>query len=108
MSNTTSTGRSGSGRNERYDDAGTRLDRRTIVERQKEEHGGLKVGSAFFGFLTATGVGVLLTALVAAAGAAVGIATGTKPGAASSAAEKSASTVGIVSGIVLLVILLVA
>jgi hypothetical protein len=79
-------------------------DRREVVARQKEEHGGIKWGSAFFGFLAATGVGVLVTALVSAAGAAVGLATN----ASTSQATKSASTVGIVSGIVLLVILFVA
>jgi MFS family permease len=108
MSSASSTGRSSSDRSERDEDVTTRTDRRSVVHRQKEEHGGVKIGSAFFGFLTATGVGVLLTALAAAAGAAVGLASGTRPGAASSAAEKSASTVGIVSGIVLLVILLIA
>jgi hypothetical protein len=79
-------------------------DRREVVERQKQEHGGIKWGSAFFGFLAATGVGVLLTAIVSAAGAAVGLATNTT----TSQATKSASTVGIVSGIVLLVILFLA
>ena len=83
-------------------------DRQSVVAREKEEQGGVKIGSAFFGFLTATGMGVLLTALVAAAGAAFGLATGTKPGAATSQATQSASTVGIVSGIILLVILLMA
>jgi hypothetical protein len=84
------------------------LRRRDVVARQKEEHGGVKIGSAFFGFLTATGVGVLLTALVAAAGTAVGLANGTDAGTATSQATKSASTVGIVGGIILLVILFVA
>ena len=44
---------------------------------EEVEHGGIKIGSAFFGFLTAVGVGVLLTALLSAAGTAVGLATGT-------------------------------
>ena len=48
-------------------------DRATVVERQKEAFGGVKIGSAFFGWLTATGMAVLLTALVAAAGAGVGL-----------------------------------
>jgi hypothetical protein len=82
--------------------------RSTVVEREKEEHGGVKIGSAFFGFLTAVGVGVLLTALLAAAGTAVGVATDTKAGDVTSTATESASTVGIVGGIVLLVIVLVA
>ena len=83
-------------------------DRKTVVARQKEEHGGVKIGSAFFGFLTAVGVGVLLTALVSAAGTAVGLASGTRPADAASQASGSASTVGIVGGIVLLVILFIA
>jgi hypothetical protein len=78
--------------------------RRDVVERQKEEHGGIKWGSAFFGFLAATGVGVLLTALVSAAGAAVGLATNTS----TTQATKSSTTVGIVGGIALLVILFLA
>jgi hypothetical protein len=83
-------------------------DRRSVVARQKEEHGGIKLGSAFFGFLTATGVAVLLTSLVTAAGAVVGIASNTPVGAAASEAKQAASTVGIVGGIILLVILFVA
>ena len=84
------------------------LDRRSVISRQKEEHGGVKIGSAFFGFLTATGVGVLLTALVTAAGTAVGLSSGTTPSDAASTATSSPTTVGIVGGVVLLVILFVA
>jgi hypothetical protein len=91
-----------------YDDGRQRVDRRSVVNRQKEEHGGIKIGSAFFGFLTAVGVGVLLTALVTAAGTAVGLSTGTNAADATSQAKSSASTVGIVGGIILLVILFVA
>jgi hypothetical protein len=85
-------------------------DRKSVVSRQKEEHGGIKIGSAFFGFLTAVGMGVLLTALVAAAGTAVGLSTKGSDAvdAASKATSGSASTIGIVGAIVLLVILFVA
>ena len=34
--------------------------RREVVEREREQHGGIKIGSAFFGWLTATGTAVLL------------------------------------------------
>lgn len=104
-----STSRSGDGFDGRDDDGqhGVRS-RREVVARQKEEHGGVKVGSAFFGFLTAVGVGVLLTALITAAGTAVGLASNAKPEAVASAASKSVETVSIVGGIVLLVILFVA
>ncbi len=84
------------------------LDRETVVEREKEKFGGVKIGSAFFGWLTATGTAVLLTALLAAAGTAVGLATGTDAGQAASEATTDPPTVGIVGGIVLLVILFVA
>ena len=49
--------------------------RETVIAREQEQYGGIKIGSAFFGWLTATGMAVLLTALVAAAGTAVGLAT---------------------------------
>lgn len=48
-------------------------DRRAVIEREKERFGGVKIGSAFFGWLSATGLAVILTALVAAAGAGVGL-----------------------------------
>jgi len=86
-------------------------DRQQATARQKEQYGGIKVGSAFFGWLTATGMAVLLTALAAAAGTAVGVTTGTSlTDAANQASQGSdtAKTVGLVGGIVLLVVLLVA
>ena len=90
-----------------YDDS-LGVDRHSVVAREKEEHGGIKLGSAFFGWLTAMGMAVLLTALVAAAGTAVGVATGTDVGEATDTASSQADTVGLVGGIVLLVILFVA
>lgn len=79
-----------------------------VVQREKEEHGGIKVGSAFFGWLTATGMAVLLTALLAAAGTAVGLANNTNVGKAASDASNNAGTIGLIGGIVLLVILFVS
>lgn len=78
--------------------------RETVVAREKEAFGGIKIGSAFFGWLTATGMAVLLTALVAAAGTAVGLATNTDVNEAVNQAA-SDQTVGIVGIIVLLVVL---
>ncbi|RAX14872.1 hypothetical protein DC347_20340 [Pseudarthrobacter sp. AG30] len=80
-------------------------DRETAVARQKERFGGIKAGSAFFGWLTATGMAVLLTALVAAAGTAVGLANNTDVNAAVNQAAQNSGTVGLVGIIVLLVIL---
>jgi hypothetical protein len=83
-------------------------DRHSVVAREKDAFGGVKIGSAFFGWLAATGMAVLLTALVAGAGTAVGVATGTQPGQAAGQAQQNAATVGLVGGIVLLVILFIA
>lgn len=46
-------------------------DRERVVARERERFGGVKVGAAFFGWLTATGAVVLLTALAAAIAALV-------------------------------------
>lgn len=82
-------------------------DQQTAVAREKEQFGGVKVGSAFFGWLTATGMAVLLTAFVAAAGTAVGLANNTDVNEAVNQVANN-GTVGIVGIIVLLVILFVS
>jgi hypothetical protein len=81
--------------------------RETAIAREKEAFGGVKVGSAFFGWLAATGMAVLLTALVAAAGTAVGLATNPDVNSALGQAASN-ETVGLVGIIVLLVILFVS
>ena len=78
--------------------------RETVVAREKEQFGGIKVGSAFFGWLAATGMAVILTALVAAAGTAVGLATNTTVNDAVNQASGN-QTVGLAGIITLLVIL---
>ena len=74
-----------------------------VVERQRQEFGGINWGSAFFGWLAAMGIAVLLTALLSAAGAALGLST-----TSTSEAAGQAATIGIVGGIVLLLILMLA
>jgi hypothetical protein len=78
--------------------------RHAMLQREKERYGGIKWGSAFFGWLTATGTAVLLTALLAAGGAAVGVANDADTGDAAA----NAGTIGLVGGIALLVVLLIA
>ena len=94
---------------------GTPVGRRATVREQKEQYGGIKWGSAFFGWLTATGTSLILTALAAALGTAFGLAS--TPGDAGQAIEQAgqavqnsqtAQTAGIVTAIVVLVILLIA
>ena len=79
-----------------------------VLAREKARFGGIKVGSAFFGWLTATGMAVLLTAVASAAGSAVALSTANTVNQAATVATNNATTIGIVSGIVLLVILLVS
>jgi len=82
--------------------------RNDVHEREKAEFGGFKFGSAFFGWLTATGCTVLLTALIAAIGTAIGLGSGATPDAAAEAAADNTTTVTIVSAIVIGLVLLVA
>ena len=78
-------------------------DRRSVVAREKDRYGGIKWGSAFFGWLTATGTAVILTAVLVAAGAVVGLNTDAEDRAAG-----DTGTISVVGGIILLVVLLVA
>jgi hypothetical protein len=82
--------------------------RHDVLRREQEEFGGVRVGLAFLGWLTATGTTVMLTAFVAAAGIAVGVATSTNAGSAKSQAAQDPKTVGIVGAAVLLVVLFAA
>ena len=88
------------------------MDRASVVNREKNAHGGVKVGSAFFGWLTATGTAVLPTALLAATGTAIGIASSGGLDQAISGAQdgaaQNAGTIGLAGGIALLVVLLVS
>ncbi|QHK21117.1 hypothetical protein GU243_16930 [Pseudarthrobacter psychrotolerans] len=82
-------------------------DQETAVAREKDQFGGIKVGSAFFGWLAATGMAVLLTAFVAAAGTAVGLANNTDVNDAVNQVTTN-GTVGLVGIIVLLVVLFIS
>ena len=87
-------------------------DRASVVAREKDRFGGVKVGSAFFGWVAATGMAVVLVAVLGALGLLVGAATSTDAGqAADGAARRAAadpSTAGLVSLVALLVVVLVA
>ena len=52
---------------------------RAVVAEQRERFGGMKFGACFFGWLTATGTAVILTALLTAVGAGVGLARDLTP-----------------------------
>jgi amino acid transporter len=69
--------------------------------RRRDEFGGMNVGAAFFGWLVAVGMAVILTAIVAAAGTAIGLTNGAPD-------AGSADTVSIVGGALLVAILALA
>jgi len=71
-----------------------------VHERQRDEYGGFNFGAAFFGWMVAVGIAVLLTALLSAAGAAIGL-TELSEG----EAESNAETISIVGGILLIAVL---
>jgi hypothetical protein len=80
-------------------------DRREVVSRQKDAFGGMKLGSCFFGWLTASGTAVLLAALVTGVGAALGLSRNVQEAGTSPAQTES---VGFVGGILLLAIIFVS
>ncbi len=79
-----------------------------VVERQREKFGGVKVGSAFFGWLIALGVPAIVTGLAAATGVALGLDVMRTPRALAGDIPLDADTVGWISVGALLVMLLAA
>jgi hypothetical protein len=88
-------------RNEDYqnDEGPSRFDRL-----RQERFRGINWGAAFFGWLVAIAVAVLLTSIVGAVAAAVG----TNTQVTQSSAERQAGTIGIVAAVILLVVLMIA
>jgi MFS family permease len=78
---------------------------RDAVAAQHARFGGIKWGAAFFGWLTANGLAVILVAILSAAGVALGLANNVDT--ADEAAQK-AQTLGIGGGIAVLVVLFLA
>lgn len=85
-----------------------RADHAHALEVEREQFGGIKFGSAFFGWLTATGMAVLLTALLAAVGTAVSLATDTDPEVVAGEATRQPETIGVLGAVVLLLVLFVS
>jgi amino acid transporter len=82
----------------------TRESMHRVRERQREEYGGINWGAAFFGWLVAVGVAVLLTGILAAAGAAIGLTESTS----NAADNASAETLSLAGAIALIVVLAIA
>ena len=74
----------------------------------RRPHVGINWGSAFFGWVVAMGLAVILTAVAAAIGAAIGVTQASSASQASSQIAQNAKSIGVGSGVVLAVIVLVA
>jgi len=81
----------------------TRETVRDVRARQRDEYGGLNWGAAFFGWLVAVGMAVILLAILSAAGTAFGLSDVTEAD-----AKANADTIGIVGGILLVLVLAIA
>ncbi|MHA7144462.1 hypothetical protein ACX80U_07050 [Arthrobacter sp. TmT3-37] len=82
-------------------------ERKLLHQREKEHFGGMKFGSAFFGWLTATGMFVLLSALVGALAAVFGVGSNLSTADLTSGSGE-AQTTGITAAVVLGVVLLLS
>jgi membrane protease YdiL (CAAX protease family) len=83
-----------------------RSDRQQVVAAQKARYGGISWGAAFFGWLSANGMAVILIALLSAGGLAFGLSE--VVGSADEAADSATSGIGLGAGIALLVALFLA
>ncbi|NUL46100.1 hypothetical protein F7P69_12985 [Cellulosimicrobium funkei] len=82
--------------------------RNEIVTAERDQFGGMKIGAAFFGWLAATGMAVLIAAVLSAVGVSVGLQTGTDAGQAAEEATQSPTAIGIAGAVILAVILLIS
>ena len=80
--------------------------RKEVVAAQRARYGGISWGSAFFGWLTANGMAVLLLALLSAVGVAFGLTSGLDD--ATEAAEQATSGAGLGAAIAILSALFLA
>jgi hypothetical protein len=86
----------------------TRGAARDAVDAQHDRFGGIKWGAAFFGWLSANGLAIILLAILSAAGVAFGLTQVSSTGQATAQAGQQAGTIGIAGGIALLVVLFLA
>ncbi|GAA2012622.1 hypothetical protein JL107_06205 [Nakamurella flavida] len=87
------------------------VDRETVHARETEKYGGMKIGSAFFGFMAAIGIAALLTSLLTGTGVALGLSNNTTAAEITdqaAAATGTARTIGLIGAIALLVIIALA
>jgi hypothetical protein len=83
-----------------------RSDRQQVVAAQKARYGGISWGAAFFGWLSANGMAVILISLLSAGGLAFGLSDNVAS--VDEAADSATSGIGLGAGIALLVVLFLA
>ena len=76
----------------------------TNDDEAREKFGGFNIGAAFFGWLVAIAMAIILTSLVGAIAAGIGSTTGVTQ----TQAQREAGTVGLTAGIILVAVLLLA
>jgi amino acid transporter len=92
-----------------HNDDGTHIDDAAAYGAlQRERYGGLNFGAAFFGWIVAMGISVLLIALLAAAGSAIALTTINVPNVRGALSGETAQTIGLVGGALLLLALAIA
>ncbi|MBM9467092.1 hypothetical protein [Nakamurella leprariae] len=87
------------------------VDRASVQARETEKYGGVKIGSAFFGFMSAVGIAALLTSLLTETGVPLGLANDTTMADINdqaAAATGTAKTIGLIGAIALLVVVALA
>src|SRR3954468_1206157 len=82
---------------------GRRIEPSAAQDARRDRFGGMNSGAAFFGWLVAIAVSILLTSIVGAIAAGVG----SNAQITQSQAQKQAGTIGIVAAVVLLVVLMI-
>lgn len=85
----------------------TRARHHDVIAAEKSRFGGIKAGAAFFGWLAATGMAVLLTAVLSAIGVGVALGTEADPNEVAEQAAGSAAA-GITGAVVLGLIVVIA
>src|SRR3954453_7105828 len=80
-----------------------RIDPVAAQDARRDRFGGMNLGAAFFGWLVAIAVSILLTSIVGA----IVAAAGSNAQITQSQAQKQAGTIGIVAAVVLLVVLMI-
>ena len=98
-------------RGQRVDTMAMPMAPEAVTARERAAYGGIKWGSAFFGWLSAMGLAVILTGLVAGAGTALGLAndvSGSDVVGDVASGNGNGTTIGIAGAIAVLLIILVS